>query len=197
MRIRPLALALLAALGGCGRGTETEAKAAVHEYLAKMILAYRAGDEQVVDPLVTERLGRKLTGLIGVKSDVDLVLDAKLLELEFVAVRREGEVVVVDTRERWHYRDLHARTGAQMGEDSTDEYAMRYRLVREGGRWKVDETAFRETPKVGRQTAPLAIDAKKAHGLAPAPVPPPAGGGEGSAGRGADPVAPVPGSPGR
>lgn len=168
MRWNLIGLAVLTVAVGACRGVDEEAaKGAVMGYLDKLTQAYRASDEEIVDPFVTEPLGRKLTGLIGVKRDVDLVLDSKLLEISFEEIRRDGDAILVDTRERWWYRDVQIGTGAQAGEASTDEYLMRYRLVTQDGRLKVDETAFRAEPKVGRKTAPMAIPSRKAHGLPP------------------------------
>lgn len=162
-----LVLVGMVALAACKRVDEEEAKGAVMRYLDKLAQAYRASDEEIVDPFVTERLGRKLTGLIGVKRDVNLVLDSTLLGIEFERFARDGDAIVVDTHERWHYRDVQIGTGAQAGEASTDEYRMRYRLVRQAGQLKVDETAFRAEPVVGRKSAPMAIPTRKAHGLPP------------------------------
>jgi len=160
-----LAAVLLALAAGCSRVDEAEAKAAVKAYLDKLVEAYAAGDEAIVDPLVSEAHGRKLLGTIGVKSDMGLVLESKLLAQAWEKVTRDGDAVLVDTREQWAYRDVRVATGQQEGEASTDAYAIRYRLVRKGGKLIVDDVAFREAPVVGRKAAPMAIDVRTAHGL--------------------------------
>jgi hypothetical protein len=174
-------VAALAALSAC-RGEEgpsgEDGRKVVSGYLAKLAQAYRAADEDVVDPLVTERLGRKLVGLIGVKRDTGIVLDAELLEISFVGSERRGGALYLETRERWHYRDRRIGSGEQVGSESTDAYRMRYRLVREGGALKVDEIEFVGEPQVGRKVEPMKLDRRTAHGLprseeatAPAPKP--------------------------
>jgi hypothetical protein len=161
-----LALALLAGVtASCRRADEQEARAAVMTYLDKLTQAYGASDETIVDPLVSEHQGRKLTGLIGVKRDMGMVLDARLLELQLEGTCKEGEELIVDTRERWHYRDLALATHKQIGEDSLDAYAVRYRLVREQGTLKIETIEFREPPIVGRKPPRPAIDARLAHGV--------------------------------
>jgi hypothetical protein len=170
-RVRSLSLALLVA-ASCRSG-DGEAEQAVRGYLAAVTAAYRAGDIAPVDPLVGDEQGRRLLGLIGVKRDAGVVLDAKLLQLEFTRTAREGEGWVVETRERWYYADRSIANGRQVGDDSTDDYAMRYRFGRVNGRLILEELAFFGTPVVGRKTAPLPDDSRVLHGL-PSPDPPPA-----------------------
>lgn len=167
-RTKVAAVALVMTLVGCRAAREEEARGAVTSYVDKLAQAYRASDEEIVDPLVTEALGRRLTGLIGAKRDAGVVLDSKLLEIAFERVAKDGDALFVETTERWRYRDVRIGSGAQVGDESTDEYAVRYRLVREDGKLRVDAIEFRAPPVVGRARAPLGIDARTAHGLPPA-----------------------------
>lgn len=190
MTSRAKALAVLLALSaGCSRVDEAEAKGAVKAYLDKLIEAYAAGDEAIVDPLVSEQHGRKLLGTIGVKSDMGLVLQSKLLAQAWERIARDGDAILVDTREQWAYRDVRVATGQQEGEASTDAYAIRYRLVRKDGKLIIDDVEFREPPVVGRAKAPTSIDVRSAHGLGKEE--PGEAGGEG----GAPPGGPPPGHP--
>jgi hypothetical protein len=156
------------------RELRADAESAVRNYLARVVEAYRTSNASLVDPLVSEQQGLKLTALIGVKQDSGLVLDAKLLDLQFTKVAREGQRWVVETRERWYYQDRRMRTGAREGEDSTDSYAMRYRFSRDGDRWILEDLEFAEPPQVGRKTAPASTDARVLHGFTgeAAPLPP-------------------------
>lgn len=165
----PVVAAALLALGACRPSgpSDEESRALVKAYLEKLVQAYRASDEELVDRLVTENEARKLVGLIGVKRDTGVVLDAELLELAFVRIERRDGAAYVDTRERWHYRDRAIGSGAQVGDESTDEYQVRYRLVRDGGALKVDQLEFVGEPKVGRRPAPIVLDQRTAHGLPP------------------------------
>ena len=85
-----LAAALVVA--GCRDGGKEEAEQAVRTYVARVIDAYRTSDASLVDPLVGDQQGTKLLGLIGVKRDAGVVLDARLLELEFTRAARSLRV---------------------------------------------------------------------------------------------------------
>jgi hypothetical protein len=160
----------------CKRGSEEEARQAVRRYVDLLAKAYRTSDSSIVDPLVGDEQGLKLVGLIGVKRDAGVVLDAKLLDLQFTRVAREGSQWVVETKERWYYVDRKIGTGQQVGEDSADSYALRYTFTNKDGRLILDKLAFIGEPVVGRKSAPLPQDPKAFHGIAPgaenAPLPP-------------------------
>lgn len=166
-RLAVLFLAL-GALAACrGGGSEEVAEQAVRTYIARLVDAYRTSDASLVDPLVSDRQALKLVGLIGVKRDAGVVLDAKLLDIQFTRAARERGGWVVETKERWYYRDRKIGTGEQVGEDSTDSYAMRYRFSRKDGRFVLEELEFAEAPVVGRKGAPLPTDTRVLHGLPP------------------------------
>lgn len=156
--------ALLAA--ACGP-SDRDAEKLVRTYLTRLVEAYRASDADITAPVVSDRQGRKLTGLIGVKRDADLNLDAQLLDIRFERFQRADGAILVDTRERWQYRDLRIGTGQQVGEASTDSYRLRYRLAREKDRWVVDEIQFLDPPEVGRRAVTLPVDPRALHGLPP------------------------------
>jgi hypothetical protein len=156
-----------AALVACHRDRSREVEGAVRQYLQKVVEAYRAADETLVDPYVNEQQGLKLTGLIGVKKDQGIALDAQLLDLQFTRIEQRGDRWVAETRERWYYRDRRIGTGEQVGEDSTDRYAMRYTFSRSGGKWILEDLEFAEPPVVGRKVAPLPVDPRTMHGLPP------------------------------
>jgi hypothetical protein len=152
---------------GCGRLSDGDAEKLVRTYITRLTEAYRASDAEITAPVVSEREGTKLTGLIGVKRDGDLNLDAQLLEIRFDGFGHEGKEILVETHERWHYRDLKIGTGQQVGDESTDAYHLRYHLAREKDRWVVDQIEFLEPPQVGRSAAPIAVDPRVLHGLPP------------------------------
>lgn len=167
-RLVPAGLAAFAlAASGCGGLDDGAARKLVQAYLSRVIEAYRISDAELAAPVASDREVRKLTGLIGVKRDSDLNLDAQLLEIQFERIERPGKQVRVYTRERWRYRDLQIGTGKQVGEESTDSYRLCYVLGREGGRWVVEETSFVEPPVVGRKVIPMTTDARVLHGLPP------------------------------
>jgi hypothetical protein len=161
------ALALALGAGGCRRFSDADAQKLVTTYITRLVEAYRASDAEITAPVVSDRQALKLTGLIGVKRDGNLNLDAQLLDLEFEGFERKGEQVLVETRERWRYRDLQIGTGKQVGDESTDAYHLRYHLAREKERWVVDQIEFVDPPQVGRKAAPMAMDPRVMHGLPP------------------------------
>jgi hypothetical protein len=167
-RIAPLAVVAL--LLACRGGTREEAEQAVRIYLGRLVEAYRTSDASLVDPLVSEPQALKLVGLIGVKQDAGVVLDAKLVELQFARVDREGSGWIVETKERWYYRDRKIGSGEQVGQDSNDAYTMRYRFARKDGRLILEDLEFVGEPVVGRKAAPMPVDPRVLHGLGQTPT---------------------------
>jgi len=146
---RRKALLSLLALAACRGGPSDEAAVGqVRAYNQKVIEAFRTGDARVVEPVTGPTDGRRITGLIGVKLDAGLTLDARLLELKPVGVERRSNEVVVVTEERWSYVHRRLGTGEEVGPYSNDHYFMRYHLRRQEGRWVVDEIAFAKPPEV-------------------------------------------------
>ncbi len=158
---------LSAALGCHGSSTDQAAVSLVRTYDARLIDAYRTSDVEVMDPWVGSDELRKLTGLIGVKRDMGETLDAQLLELRVDRVVRDGDGVRVFTHERWRYVPRRIGDGAPAGPESTDAYALSYRLGVVDGKERVLEVEFTEPPVVGTPVAPGRIDARDAHGLPP------------------------------
>lgn len=174
-----VALVLLGGPAACRRDRRAEVEQAVRTYLERLVAAYAASDETLVDPLVGDEQGRKLVGLIGVKTDTGIALQAKLLELSFVKVEGRGDEWMAETKEQWAYRDVDLKTRQQVGEPSADSYAVRYTFARKDGKLILERVEFTEPPQVGRKTTPIMMDSRKAHGLPPAegsapPVPGPA-----------------------
>lgn len=160
----------------CGRVSNREAKALVTRYNAVVCEAYRQNDIRLIDSVVGAKApdGTRLTGLIGVRMDMGLILDAKLETLEVTKVDQAPEDLRVGTREQWHYRDLKADTRQQVGQASTDRYEVLYHFKKEKGVWMVEDVQFTAPPQVGRQNTPWKMDVRDAHGLpsaSPAPGP--------------------------
>ncbi|HJV39956.1 MAG TPA: hypothetical protein VJ528_14045 [Geothrix sp.] len=160
-----LALATLAL--GCARVTPGQARNLVSRYNEMASEAYRKNDIRLIDTVVGPDApdGKRLTGLIGVRVDMGLTLDAHLESLEVTKVEQTGDELQVRTREQWRYRDVETATGRQVGEASVDHYEMHYRFKRQKGTWLVEETQFAAPPQVGRQTSPWSMDAKDAHAM--------------------------------
>ena len=168
-----LPLILLSLALGCGRASTREARALVARYNAVVSEAYRKGDIRLIDAVVGLNTpdGQRLTGLIGVRMDMGLTLDAHLESLEVTGVEQIKEDLQIRTKERWRYRDLKTDTGVQVGEASVDHYDMQYHFRKLKGIWLLEETKFATPPQVGRKAVPWSMEARDAHGMvAPPPT---------------------------
>jgi hypothetical protein len=164
--VAALLLALsVVALTGCQRTSLDEARKLVERYNQVVSEAYRRGDVKLVDPVVGPREGKKLTGLIGVRLDLGITLDAELISLEVIGTERLQDDLRVRTRERWRYRDLKIGTGEQVGQESLDSYEMLYVFKRIDKAWLVDEIKFTSPPQVGRTQTPWIADRRQLHGM--------------------------------
>lgn len=155
----------------CGGMSDEDAVALVKRYNELNIEAFRSGDATLTEATTGLEEGKKLLGLIGVRLDQGLVLDARMLEFAPVAVERRDGAVFVTARERWYWLERRIGTGQQVGLDSVDRYVVRYRLGREEGRWVVLGKDFVEPPQVGRPPAAWQGSARDLHGLPPKPAP--------------------------
>jgi hypothetical protein len=176
MKRTVIVIGAVLALAACrDRKGEEEARQAVQTYLAKLVEAYRTSNPYLMEPLVGEQQSLKLLGLIGVKRDAGVALDARILELQFTRFERSGDGWTVETKERWYYADRKLGTQVQVGPDSTDSYEMRYVFLRKDGRLVLEDLQFASPPVVGRTTAPLPTAVRDLHGLptkgAPSTIP--------------------------
>jgi hypothetical protein len=163
--IAPILLAAVGALACQRTPTDAEAEALVRRYNALVSDAYRAGDFRAAQPVVGEDEIRRLAAHIGVRSDQGITLDARLVEIAFKKVERKGDEAFVTTEERWHYLDRRIGSGEQVGQESRDQYVMRYHLKRNGSGWIVEGTEFAERPQVGRTEVPDRAPATNLHGF--------------------------------
>lgn len=165
MRRTPAAiLCAVVALAGCSAFSDADAVQLVRDYNRRVVQAFRAGDASLVDAVTGPTDGKRLTGLIGVKLDQGITLDAELLALAPLRIDRAGREVVVHTEERWTYRNRRIGSGAQIGPESTDHYFVAYHLARLDGRWVVDHIDFDRPPEVGRRIE-VATDPRAMHGV--------------------------------
>lgn len=153
---QPVLMALLAgallAGNGCQRSALADARHMVIRYNEVVAEAYRRADVKLIDPVVGIREGRKLTGLIGVRLDLGVTLDAELLSLEVTGLdQSQPGQWLVQTKESWRYRDRRIGTGERVGEESVDHYEMLYVIKREKKAWLVEEIQFRSPPQIGRR----------------------------------------------
>jgi hypothetical protein len=152
MRARPaVAAALLLALSACRSGvSEAEAERLVRRYCERIVEAYRTSDAELVEPLVSPEQATKLAGLIGVKRDTGVVLDATLHELAVERVEPSGDDLLVVTRERWEYRDRKLGSGEPAGPASNDRYRVRYTFAPAKERRVLRRVEFVDPPVIDR-----------------------------------------------
>jgi len=165
-----LLVGLLAFTSGCGRVSTADARQLVERYNAVVSEAYRRGDARLVDSVVGPNEGKKLTGLIGVRFDMGITLDSRMLSLEITGLEQAKQELRVHTRERWSYRDLRIGTGEQVGEASQDAYEMTYVFTNMNKTWLVDEIKFAAPPQVGRKETPWVADRATMHGISAPPT---------------------------
>lgn len=169
MRYRCLLfIAIIVTFASCQQVSTDEARRLVEQYNRVVCEAYRRSDIKLIDSVVgpNSRDGRNLTGLIGVRFDMGITLDAELLSLEVTGVEQSNDELRVRTKERWRYRDLRIGSGNQVGEESLDSYEMLYIFKRIKQAWMVEETRFTAPPQVGRKTTPWQADHRLLHGIA-------------------------------
>lgn len=153
------------ALLGCRDLPDADAVKLVEAYNARVAEAYRAGDAALVEPVAGPEEAKKIAGLVGVKLDMGITLDARLAAFRVLSVEHDAAGVRVRTEERWEYRDRRIGSGEQVGEPSTDHYVMRYHLRKEAGRWVVARIEWDQPPVVGRVPGPARIEVGSAHGI--------------------------------
>jgi hypothetical protein len=167
-----LSAGLAAGCGSADRLSDERAERLVRAYNQRLADAYRTSDPELLEGVAGPAECRKVLGLIGVKSDQGISLDATLLSLALLSVAPGGEgTVVVTTEETWRYADRRIGTGDVVGEPSEDHYRISYRLDRlKAGGWVVGEVRFATPPVVGRAAALNRVPIS-AH-AAPAATPP-------------------------
>ena len=178
MRVSFLLATLFFALA-CSQVSTREANRLVSRYNEVVSEAYRKGDILLIDEVVGPGApdGKRLLGLIGVRADMGLTLDAHLESLELTGIEQAKDSLQVRTREQWRYRDLKVGTQVQVGEASVDRYEMIYFFKKHKGAWLVEETRFATDPQVGRKQMPWSLETRDAHGTI-APMANPSHGGK-------------------
>ena len=156
----------MAGLASCHQVSTEEAQGLVERYNRVVSEAYRRGDVRLTDSVVGPNEGKKLTGLIGVRLDMGITLDARLLALEITGVEQSKDELHVRTKERWRYRDLKIGSGEQVGEESEDSYEMLYVFTKIDRAWAVDEIRFTAPAEIGRKTMLWEADRRVLHGIA-------------------------------
>ncbi len=170
MKRRMLLILLCVTLSSCDRVSTEEAHRIVERYNKVVSEAYRRCDIRLIDSVVglNTVAGKRLTGLIGVRFDMGVALDAELTNLEVTGVEQDAGELRIRTKECWRYRDLKIGSGELVGEESRDYYELLYVFKKSGGIWLAEETRFTAAPQVGRKTMPWGTNARDMHGVGPA-----------------------------
>jgi hypothetical protein len=131
------ALLLLAA---CSR-QEADLGAAVRAYDDALVRSYARNDASPLTGLATAKEQGRVQVLVDLKAGGKMLLESRLNSLEVTSARESGDKATVETRERWRYHDRYLDPSRAPGPEFVADMRMRYELVREGGRWKVDSVA--------------------------------------------------------
>jgi hypothetical protein len=138
--MRRLAAAALLLFGAC-QGASSDVAKAVRAYEDGLVRAYASGDAGPLATLATAKEVGRVQVLIDLKTAGKLVLESKIESFEATNASVSGDTATVETRERWRYHDRHTKPGEPDGPEFVADMKMRYGLVREGGRWKVESVA--------------------------------------------------------
>jgi hypothetical protein len=136
---RGIASALL--LFAACSGSERELGRAVREYDDALVRAYALADASRLPDAATAKEAARVQVLLDLKSNGKLVLESKIEAFEVTRASSTGDSATAETRERWRYHDRSLKPGEPQGPEFVADMAMRYELVREGGRWKVASVA--------------------------------------------------------
>jgi hypothetical protein len=188
---RAAAFLLFLSVAACGAARDPERddlERAVRAYNDAVIRAHRERDAALASDIVTARELRKIIAIVDLKRGAELVLEADVDRLEVDAVEPLDDRRLVRTTERWRYRDRPLAPGASPGPLLVADMSMEYQLLKEDGRWKVNQVRtlsnqyYDETGAKRESPAP-----KPTHGKLKGPLPGTLGGPGATPGGGAAP----------
>jgi hypothetical protein len=136
-RLAALAALALAACPGPGK----ELERAVRAYDDALVKAYATSTPSLVEGLAGRKEAERIRVLIDLKTNAGLVLESTLESVEVTAAKADGPSGTVETVERWRYHDRPRLAGAPPGPEIARVMRMRYTLVRDGDRWKVESVS--------------------------------------------------------
>lgn len=134
------------ALPACQDLPDARAEDLVRQYDRALVTAFRTADPSPLKGVASEREVAKVTHLIDVKRETNVTLDSTLVDFQVQGVDRKDKQVHVRTTERWRYVNRRIGSGEAVGTTTDERYTMRYDLMRDGEKWKVDETEFLQRP---------------------------------------------------
>lgn len=140
MRLLLPLLPFAVALAACGRPSAELARA-VRDYDDALTRAYSTSDASGMAAVAGPKEAQRVQVLVDLKSSAKLALESRLESFEVTRAEAKGDAATVETRERWRYHDRRLQPGAPPGPELVSQMTMRYALVREAGRWKVESVA--------------------------------------------------------
>ena len=142
--VAPLLLLLaLGALSGCQRRFSVEEHrvlAAVKGYNQSLPSAYRSGRVDAMEPWTGAEERERLTTLLAGLAQKGWTLDTRQESFALGAIKVEPPPLMADleSSEVWWYRQLGAKSGAEVQPPKRIRYGLRYKLVQTQGHWLVD-----------------------------------------------------------
>jgi hypothetical protein len=141
MRRIALAAAVVATLVACARRPDPELARAVRDYDDALVRAFATSDAAGLARVAGKKEADRVRILVDLKRSAKLALESTIEDFEVTRVETRGDTATVETRERWRYHDRGLAPGAPSGPELVSQMTMRYALIREGGRWKVESAA--------------------------------------------------------
>lgn len=149
------AFAVAAATGACtGRQgiEEHRVRAAVGEYNLILPRAYALRRAELLEPCTTENERERVSTLIAALDGEGRVLDARQEQfgVESVSVFTPPRLADLVSVETWWYRHADSRTGVEVKPPQRIRYRLRYKVVQNQGRWRVDRLELLKSDDLGR-----------------------------------------------
>lgn len=137
-----LLLVVLALISSCAKPAKDDSeplKKTVARYNSAIAEASRAQSIESLIGIATEKRIRKVETFIVAYYDAGFFMDSGLLRMDFVELRAEDKNATVVTREDWTFLWKSIETGEPRGPEEKITYRMKYTLLKEGGKWLIDE----------------------------------------------------------
>lgn len=128
-------------LNACNKVSETEKGQllkAVNKYNSMLIRTYMEADLDLMRGVTTDnQLKKILPTVLALRARNNLMMaDQKTFEVKKISV--SGTKAFLETVEEWDYWWQHKDTGEITEPRKITRYSIRYNLVNEEGKWKVD-----------------------------------------------------------
>ncbi len=114
-------------------------------YNALLAKGYRTQDMTVLSEAATEERALKAYYHMAALGEGKVRMDSKLLNIVFNDLQMLSDVKAnVDTSEKWDYQYINFDTQSREYENTVD-YKLKYSLVKQSGKWFVDDIQILET----------------------------------------------------